>query len=207
LGKVSKLKYLLQSPFTFAKAMHAKIERETEHARKGKSASIIAKMNGLVEPDIIRALYKASQAGVQIDLIVRGMCSLRPGVPGLSENIRVRSVVGRFLEHHRVIYFHNAGQSCFCPAPTGWSAICSAASKWRFRFSTRNCATESLSSFTAIWRILHKAGFCRPMALTAGPKKSKASRFSCRFWRNHKPDVMYLSRSLMRVFISIIIEI
>lgn len=107
LGKVSKLKYLLQSPFTFGKSMHAKIEREAEYARKGKPARIIAKMNGLVEPDIIRALYKASQAGVKIDLIVRGMCSLRPGVKGLSENISVRSIIGRFLEHHRVIYFHN----------------------------------------------------------------------------------------------------
>jgi polyphosphate kinase len=107
LGKVSKLKHLLQSPFTLAKGMHAKIEREAELARKGKPARIIAKMNGLVEPEIIQSLYKASQAGVQIDLIVRGMCALRPGVKGLSENIRVRSIVGRFLEHQRVLYFQN----------------------------------------------------------------------------------------------------
>ncbi len=107
LGKVSKLKHLLQSPFTLAKGMHAKIEREAEHAKKGKPGRIIAKMNGLVEPEIIQTLYKASQAGVQIDLIVRGMCALRPGVKGLSENIRVRSIVGRFLEHQRVLYFQN----------------------------------------------------------------------------------------------------
>jgi polyphosphate kinase len=107
LGKVSKLKHLLQSPFTLSKGMHAKIEREAELARKGKSGRIIAKMNGLVEPEIIQSLYKASQAGVQIDLIVRGMCALRPGVKGLSENIRVRSIVGRFLEHQRVLYFQN----------------------------------------------------------------------------------------------------
>ncbi|MES2488264.1 MAG: polyphosphate kinase 1, partial [Pseudomonadota bacterium] len=110
LGKVSKLKYLLQSPFTLSKGMHAKIEREAENAKKGKPASIIAKMNGLVEPEIIQALYKASQAGVQIDLIVRGMCALRPGVKGLSENIRVRSIVGRFLEHQRVLYFQNGDE-------------------------------------------------------------------------------------------------
>jgi polyphosphate kinase len=110
LGKVSKLKYLLQSPFTLSKSLLAKIERETDHAKKDKPASITAKMNALVDPEIIQALYRASQAGVQIELIVRGMCALRPGVKGLSENIRVRSVVGRFLEHHRVFCFHNSGE-------------------------------------------------------------------------------------------------
>ncbi|MDR3417610.1 MAG: polyphosphate kinase 1 [Nevskia sp.] len=109
LGKVSKLHRLLQSPFTLAKGMRDRIEREVAHAAKGKKAHIIAKMNALVEPEMIQALYQASQAGVQIDLIVRSMCSLRPGVPGLSENIRVRSIIGRFLEHSRVFYFANAG--------------------------------------------------------------------------------------------------
>ena len=109
LGKVSKLNRLLQSPFTLAKGMRDRIEREIGHAAKGKKAHIIAKMNALVEPEMIQALYQASQAGVQIDLIVRSMCSLRPGVPGLSENIRVRSIVGRFLEHPRVFYFANGG--------------------------------------------------------------------------------------------------
>ena len=109
LGKVSKLNRLLQSPFTLAKGMQERIEREITNAGKGKKARIIAKMNALVEPEMIQALYRASQAGVQIDLIVRSMCSLRPGVPGLSENIRVRSIIGRFLEHSRVFYFHNGG--------------------------------------------------------------------------------------------------
>ncbi|MFP5357175.1 MAG: polyphosphate kinase 1 [Gammaproteobacteria bacterium] len=109
LGKVTRLTRLLQSPFTLAKAMHAKIDREIEHAQKGRPARVIAKMNALVEPEIIQKLYTASQAGVKIDLIVRGMCSLRPGVKGLSERIHVRSIVGRFLEHHRVVYFHNDG--------------------------------------------------------------------------------------------------
>jgi polyphosphate kinase len=109
LGKVSKLHALLQSPFTLVKGVHDRIERETEAARKGKPARIVAKMNSLVEPEIISRLYAASQAGVKIDLIVRGMCSLRPGVAGMSDNIRVRSVVGRFLEHHRVFYFHHEG--------------------------------------------------------------------------------------------------
>jgi polyphosphate kinase len=110
LGKVSKMKHLLQSPFTLAKELHKKIERETELAEKGKPARIICKLNAIVEPEIIKALYRASQAGVSIDLIVRGACSLKPGVPGLSDNIRVRSVIGRFLEHPRVIYFGNGGE-------------------------------------------------------------------------------------------------
>jgi polyphosphate kinase len=105
LGKVSKMKHLLQSPFTLARELHKRIERETDAAEKGKPARIIAKLNALVEPEIIKALYRASQAGVPIDLIVRGACSLKPGVPGLSDNIRVRSIIGRFLEHPRVVCF------------------------------------------------------------------------------------------------------
>ncbi|MBL6750374.1 MAG: polyphosphate kinase 1 [Nevskia sp.] len=109
LGKVSKLNRLLQSPFTLAQGMHERIEREIANAAKGRKAHIIAKMNALVEPEMIQKLYQASQAGVQIDLVVRSMCSLRPGVAGLSENIRVRSIIGRFLEHHRAFYFANGG--------------------------------------------------------------------------------------------------
>jgi len=115
LGKVSALRELLESPFTMHEGMLAKIERETANARAGKSARIIAKVNSLVEPRIIQALYAASMAGVRIELIVRGMCCLRPGVAGVSGNIRVRSVVGRFLEHTRVFYFHNDGEpEIFC---------------------------------------------------------------------------------------------
>jgi len=107
LGRASDLKALLQAPFTLHTAMIEKVERETEHAHAGRPARIIAKVNSLVEPRLIRALYAASQAGVAIDLVVRGMCCLRPGLPGVSDNIRVRSVVGRFLEHTRVYYFAN----------------------------------------------------------------------------------------------------
>ncbi|QBZ83930.1 Polyphosphate kinase [Hydrogenovibrio crunogenus] len=107
LGDTNNLLVLLQSPFTLQPGMVKRIQREAENARLGKSARIIAKMNGLQEQGIIDALYEASQAGVKIDLIIRGICSLRPGIPGLSENITVTSIIGRFLEHHRVYYFEN----------------------------------------------------------------------------------------------------
>jgi polyphosphate kinase len=97
----------MASPFTLHKGLLSKIEREAKLARAGKRGHIIAKMNAINEADVIRALYDASQAGVRIELIVRGACCLRPGVPGMSENITVRSVVGRFLEHSRVYWFHN----------------------------------------------------------------------------------------------------
>jgi len=115
LSRTPRLNALLESPFELHKAMLEKIEREAEHARAGRGGRIILKMNALVEPTAIAALYRASQAGVQIELIVRGVCALRPGVAGLSENIRVRSVIGRFLEHSRVFYFANNGQAeLFC---------------------------------------------------------------------------------------------
>jgi polyphosphate kinase len=100
---------LLVAPLDLAEKCIALIDREAEHARQGEEARIIAKMNALLDKNVIQALYRASQAGVQIDLIVRGICALRPGVRGVSENIRVRSIVGRFLEHSRIYYFANAG--------------------------------------------------------------------------------------------------
>jgi len=120
LGRAMRLKTMLSGPFTLHKGLIERIDREAEAARDGKDAKIRAKMNGLEETEIIQALYRASQAGVKIDLVVRGICCLRPGIEGVSDNIRVRSVLGRFLEHTRLFYFHNEGEpEVFC-ASADW---------------------------------------------------------------------------------------
>lgn len=110
LGKATRLKKLLQAPFTLHKKLMELIQHEADNAAQGKEARIIAKMNSLIEPKIIEALYKASQAGVKIDLIVRSACCLRPGIKGVSDNIQVRAIVGRFLEHTRIFYFANGDE-------------------------------------------------------------------------------------------------
>ncbi|HTN26362.1 MAG TPA: polyphosphate kinase 1 [Burkholderiales bacterium] len=120
LGRASRLKHLWLSPFTLHKRVVAAVRNEARIAKEGKPARIIAKMNALLEPELIAELYTCSQAGVQIDLIVRGGCALRAGVPGLSDNIRVRSIVGRFLEHSRVFYFLNEGAENVYLASADW---------------------------------------------------------------------------------------
>ncbi len=120
LAPSTKLKRLLQSPFTLHAGLIRKIEREAKLARSGKPGRIIAKINALNEPRLIRVLYTASQAGVRIDLIVRGACALRPGVPGVSDNIHVRSIVGRFLEHSRIYWFGNDGNPELYCASADW---------------------------------------------------------------------------------------
>ncbi|MFA9459963.1 polyphosphate kinase 1 [Thiohalorhabdus methylotrophus] len=120
LGRASDLQSLLQSPFTLHDAMREKVQRERDNAEAGQPGRIIIKVNSLVEPKLIRDLYAASMAGVQIDLVVRGMCCLRPGVEGISENIRVRSVVGRFLEHTRIYYFENGGSPELYGSSADW---------------------------------------------------------------------------------------
>jgi polyphosphate kinase len=120
LGRARRLHHVWISPFSLHERMLAAIKREAHRARRGRPTHIIAKMNALIEPRIIEALYRASQAGVKIDLIVRGVCALRPGIPGLSENIRVRSVIGRFLEHSRIFYFLNDGDEDVYLSSADW---------------------------------------------------------------------------------------
>ncbi|MEO6710249.1 MAG: polyphosphate kinase 1, partial [Planctomycetota bacterium] len=120
LGRVGRLKKLIQAPFSLQKSLIKWIDREASNAREGKPARIMAKMNALAEPKVIQALYRASQAGVSIDLVVRGLCCLRPGVPGVSDNIRVRSIVGRLLEHSRVYCFHADGQQLVYCSSADW---------------------------------------------------------------------------------------
>ncbi|TFH88753.1 polyphosphate kinase 1 [Billgrantia azerbaijanica] len=110
MGRARHIDRLLHAPFTLHEQLVAMIDREAEHARRGRDARLIIKCNSLTEPKLIQALYRASRAGVECDLIIRGMCCLRPGVPGISETIRVRSIIGRFLEHTRVFHFHNDGK-------------------------------------------------------------------------------------------------
>ncbi len=120
LGKARTLKHLWQAPFTLQPNIVLAIKAEAESARAGQKARIVAKMNSLVEPEVIDALYEASQAGVEINLIVRGVCTLRPGVPGMSDKIRVRSIIGRFLEHHRIFYFYAGGKENVYLSSADW---------------------------------------------------------------------------------------
>ena len=120
LMRTPALKLLLQSPFNLHERLLGLIRRETRNAAGGGKGHIVAKLNALVEPEVIRALYEASSAGVRVDLIVRGICCLRPGIPGVSENIHVRSIVGRFLEHSRCYWFLNGGADELYCASADW---------------------------------------------------------------------------------------
>ena len=120
MGRAGQLNKMLQSPFTLHETMLAHIEAEIANSKAGRPAGVVAKMNQLIEEDVIQALYRASQAGVRVRLVVRGICSLRPGIKGVSENIDVRSIVGRFLEHARIFVFENGGQPMVYLSSADW---------------------------------------------------------------------------------------
>ena len=120
LGKAGVLNSLVQSPFSLHERIIELIEQEIRNAEAGLPAAIRAKVNALIEPEVIRALYRASQAGVTIDLVVRGVCSLRPGIPGVSDNINVLSSVGRFLEHSRIYHFRAGGEDIVYCSSADW---------------------------------------------------------------------------------------
>jgi polyphosphate kinase len=120
LTEADNLVKVMTAPFNLFDSLMSKIDREISHANDGNEARVVAKINSLVEPQIVDKLYEASSAGVRIDLIVRGICSVRPGIPGFSENIHIRSIVGRFLEHSRVYYFRNNGKEEFFCSSADW---------------------------------------------------------------------------------------
>ena len=160
------LKKLLVAPFDLHERLIGLIEHERDNAAAGKPARIIAKLNSFVDQEVIEKLYEASCAGVKIDLIVRGICACGRRFPGLSENIRVISIVGRFLEHSRIYYFENGGETAIStsPAPIGCRAISIAGSRSRFRSNRPRCATKSsMKCCPASSPITARRGSCRPM--------------------------------------------
>jgi polyphosphate kinase len=174
LGKARKLRKLLQAPFTLHSTLVEHIRNEAKEAAKGRPAKIIAKMNALVEPKIIRALIEASQAGVEIDLIVRGICALRAGVPGVTENVRVRSIVGRFLEHSRIFFFHAAGKEVMICGSADWMGrnffrrveACFPVEDERIKKRLLKALTAYLKDERQAWELQSDGSYVRPAIKT-----------------------------------------
>lgn len=181
-GRAGKLKKLLQSPFTMHKTVLELISREAEFARAGKSARIIVKMNALSEVQTINALYEASSAGVKIDLIIRGVCALRPGIEGISENIRVRSIIGRFLEHERVFYFANDGNAQIYLSSADWmgrnffkrveSAFLIEDKRLHQRV-LKECLNNYLADNTRAWLLRSDGSYARAKPGSARPREAQ----------------------------------
>jgi len=179
MGKAERIKTLFSAPFTLKKNLVKLIEAEAEAARQGKQAHIIFKVNALTESKIITSLYEASIAGVKIDLIVRGMCCLRPGVEGISENIRVRSIVGRFLEHSRVYYFHNASPRVYCSSADAMERnlmhrveICFPVLSGRLQARIRSDLQHYLQDNCQSWELQPDGGYLLNQPAKGEPRRS-----------------------------------
>jgi len=161
----------MYAPADLLERLLALIERETEHARAGRPARIRAKLNALSDSTVIQALYRASQVGVVVDLVVRGICTLRPGVPGLSERIRVVSILGRFLEHARIYHFGNGGEEEYYIGSADWRPrnlrrrveVVAPVFDPAARRTLDHILTEELSTRTA-WLLRPDGGYDRPEA-------------------------------------------
>jgi polyphosphate kinase len=181
-GRATKLKKLLHSPFTLHKRMLDFVHREAANAAAGRHARIILKMNALTEVEVIKALYAAARAGVKIDLIIRGVCSLRPGVEGLSENIRVRSLIDRFLEHTRVFYFHNDGEPEVYLSSADWMdrnffnriETCFLIEDRRLRDRIiKECLNNCLSDNTSAWILRSDGSYQAATPSSAKPRNAQ----------------------------------
>lgn len=178
----TKLKKLLHSPFSLHRRMLELVNREAANAATGKSARIILKMNALTEVEVIKALYRASRGGVKIDLIIRGICALRPGIEGLSENIRVRSIIDRFLEHTRVFYFHNRGEPEVYLSSADWMdrnffnriEACFPIEDRRLRDRIiKECLNNYLSDNTAAWTLRADGTYLAPSPASAKSRNAQ----------------------------------
>jgi polyphosphate kinase len=195
IGHYQPTRKLLLAPFAMHRRMLEYIEREAENARRGRPARIIAKMNALVDGYIIQALYRASQAGVKIDLLVRGICCLRPQCPGLSENITVRSIVDRFLEHSRLFYFENGGRPEMWAGSADWmprnffrriEAVFPIEDPKLRRRLKQEILTIPLADNLKAWRLLPHGAYERVQAQPSAPVRSQLE-FMQRALRAAKP--------------------
>ncbi|MGH7836111.1 MAG: RNA degradosome polyphosphate kinase, partial [Candidatus Binatia bacterium] len=167
-----KFNHLFMAPTGLREHFISCIRREADHARAGQPARIIAKVNSLIDPAVIEEIYLASQAGAQIDLIVRGMCSLRPGLPEVSERIRVVSIVDRYLEHARIFYFHNGGDPVYLLSSADWMQrnfdrrveIAFPVIDAQLQAKLKNILEIQLEDNVKGWSIRPDGGYCRNRA-------------------------------------------